>query len=287
MPRSLPSLLLLSLLALGGCSHLDALTPSTQASASPSGKEAKEALRLARVLRDNGRLNGAYEVYERMDQRQELKGDYLLEYASVAAAVRPPSEAFTLYKRAQADLGGDLKAISNDRRLALCSGMARARLAMGGAELAVKDFQCALDARPNDPASLNGLGVAYNLLSQDQKAREAFTQALEVDPSNVAATNNLALNWLASGNTARAIGLLNQPREKTEASLQLNLALAYVLDGHDDTARRILLQNMEASYAEPILARFKATRERVASGAPLTSELMAASQQPLALNERN
>lgn len=287
MPRSLPCLLLMSLLALGGCSSMTALKTSDPATATVDGKEAKEALRLARVLRDNGRLSGAYEVYERMDQRQQLKGIYLLEYASVAAAVRSPKETFNLYERARRELGGNLQTMAADQRLAICSGMARARLAMGGAELAARDFRCALEVDPNNPQNLNGLGVALNLQGQNPQAREAFQKVLDVDPGNAAATNNLALNWLASGETAKAIGLLNQPREGQQAVLQLNLALAYVLDGHEDTARRVLLQNMEASYAEPILNNFKATRERIANGAPMASELLAASQRPLALNEQN
>ncbi|MCK9799342.1 hypothetical protein BK634_20265 [Pseudomonas chlororaphis] len=287
MPRYLPSLLLLGLLTLGGCSSLPALGPADNGVAALTGKEAKEALRLARVLRDNGRLSGAYEIYERMDQRQQLKGVYLIEFASVAAQVRSPRETFALYNRAREELGGNLQAMAAPQRLALCSGLARSRLAMGGAELAARDFQCALDVEPNNPQNLNGLGVALNIQGQNQAAREAFEKALAIDPANAAATNNLALSWLASGDSARAIGLLNQPREDREASLQLNLALAYVLDGHDDTARRVLLQTLDPSYAEPILRDFQATRERIANGAPLASELLAASQRPLALAEHN
>lgn len=285
MSRTLPAVLLLSLLTLSGCSSLPSLNRDTPA-ASLDSKEAKEALRLARVLRDNGRLPGAYEIYERMDQRQQLKGVYLIEYASVAAQVRPPREAFALYDRARQELGGNVQAMPADQRVAVCSGLARARLAMGGAALAAKDFQCALDVDPDNPQNLNGLGVALNIQGQNQAARDAFEKALAIDPANVAATNNLALNWLASGDRAKAIGLLNQPRESRDAALKLNLALAYVLDGHDDTARRVLQQSIDPSYAEPILRDFQATRERIANGAPLASELLAASQRPLALTEQ-
>ena len=86
MSRALPFVLLFSVLTLGGCSSLSSLNRDTTAVTGLDSKEAKEALRLARVLRDNSRLPGAYEIYERMDQRQQLSGSYLLEYASVAAA---------------------------------------------------------------------------------------------------------------------------------------------------------------------------------------------------------
>ncbi|MDR0276563.1 MAG: tetratricopeptide repeat protein [Paucimonas sp.] len=282
MPRTLTALSLLALLALGGCSSLgSAMNAGADA---PSGKEAAEALKLARVLRDNGRLQGAFEVYQRLDQRSPLKGDYLLEYASVAAAVRPARDAWALYDRARQ--GSDLASLDPAQRQALCGGLGRAALALGNAASAEQSFTCALKAdgdRGQRAQLLNGLGVAQTLLGQRPAAREAFQQALAIEPGYSPAANNLALSWLADGERAKAIGLLNGARQNGEVSLQLNLALAWVLDGHDDTALRILEENLEAPYAEDILQRFQATRERIANGAPVDSELLAASQQPLKL----
>ncbi|MBV6287889.1 tetratricopeptide repeat protein [Pseudomonas aegrilactucae] len=283
MPRYLTTLTLLALLTLSGCANLGSLPGS----AAPAGKEAREALKLARVLRDNGRLPGAYEVYQRMDQRQQLSGAYLLEYASVAAAVRPAGESYALYERARRELGPDVASIAPAQRQALCTGLARAALALGNASNAERDFRCALSAAPEDAQALNGLGVAQTLLGQAQQARASFTQALSINPGYSAATNNLALSWLAEGNSAQAIGLLNGARHQGDVSLQLNLALAYVLEGHDDTARRVLEEQLEPEYATRILERFSATRQRIASGAPLASELLAASQQPLALSAQD
>lgn len=289
MPRLLRHLILLALFGLGGCAGLPPFGTANPGAADLD-QEGREALRLAHVLRDNGRMTGAYEVYQRMDQRQQLSGTYLLEYASVAALVRPAQETLTLYGRARQQLGGDLQRIEPLQRLALCSGSGRARLALGQAGQAgqaERDFRCALDADPRNPQALNGLGVALNLLGRDAEARQHFEKALEIDPGYSAAVNNLALGWLAGGDNARAIGLLNQSRNSGDVALQLNLALAYVLTGEDETARQVLAERLQPRYAERILGEFQAARQRIARGAPLASELLAVSQQPLILNEQD
>ncbi|WEK29043.1 MAG: tetratricopeptide repeat protein [Candidatus Pseudomonas phytovorans] len=284
MSRSLIALSLIALLGLGGCSSLGPALHAGQAA--PTGREAAEALKLARVLRDNGRLAGAFEVYQRLDQRQPLKGAYLVEYASVAAAVRPARETYALFDRARRDVGADMAGLGATERQALCGGLGRAALALGNAARAESDLQCALSVegdRSQRAQLLNMLGVAQAQLGQHAVARESFNQALALDPGYSAATNNLALSWLAEGDRSKAIGLLNSARNGGDVALQLNLALAYVLDGHDDTARRILEERLAPDYAAQVLERFQATRQRIEGGAPVASELLAASQQPLQL----
>ncbi|QLF92013.1 tetratricopeptide repeat protein [Pseudomonas sp. ABC1] len=284
----LPCLLLAGLISLTGCASMSGGNPLASGKPPAISKEAEEALRLARVLRDNGRLQAAYEVYERMDQRKQLEGAYLLEYASIAAAVRPQQEALSLYGRARQQLGGDLQDIAPGQRIALCNGVGRARLALGQPKGAISDFQCALQVDPQNAQALNGFGVALNITGDTEGARQQFEKVLEHEPGNGAAANNLALSWLASGENQRAINLLNQARNGSpDAALQLNLALAYVLEGHDDTARRVLLESMQPSFAERVLEDFRATRQRIAAGAPLAQELLAASQRPLALSEQD
>jgi Flp pilus assembly protein TadD len=255
-------------------------------SATPAlGKEAQQALNLAHTLRDNGRFQAAHGVYAHMDERGQLQGDYLLEYASVASMVRPAQESLALYQRARESLGDNLERLSATQRLALCSGSGRAYLALGQGALAERDFRCALQAKPDDPPALNGLGVALNLQQHSEQARTAFEQALHNSPNYGPALNNLALSWLASGDSDKAIGLLNQASGQKDIALQLNLALAYVIAGHEDIARRVLLEKLERDYAEGILEHFRAARERIQAGAPLASELLAASQHPLLLKE--
>ena len=49
----------------------------------------------------------------------------------------------------------------------------------------------------------------------------------------------------------------------------------------------MLLESLEPEYAGRIIEQFRTARARVSAGAPLASELLAASQQPLALSEQN
>ena len=275
----LPALLCLTLT---GCAGL------TASSTTPKlGKEAQQALHLAHTLRDNGRLQAAYGVYTQMDQRGQLQGDYLLEYASVASAVRSAQESLALYQRARKSLGGEFNQLSAEHRLALCSGSGRAYLTLGQAAQAERDFRCALHAKADDAQALNGLGVALNLQNHNEAARTQFEKALQSDPNYSPALNNLALSWLASGDSSKAIGLLNQARGQQDISLQLNLALAYVISGHEDIARRVLQDRLGKDYAEHILDNFVAARARIQAGAPLASELLAASQHPLPLKEQD
>ncbi|MFE8102090.1 tetratricopeptide repeat protein [Brenneria goodwinii] len=204
-----------------------------------------EGLRLARLLRDQGRIEAATEVYARIDSRGELKGDELLEYASVASSVRAPQQALELYGRARQSLGGDSDKLKPQEALAICLGMGRAQLAMGRNAMAQKDFACALKAQPDNAGALNGMGVVMDAAGRHDEARQLFEKALQVNPADVAAMNNLALSWLVSGDADKAIGLLRSV-DNGNPSGKLNLALAYLYDDRQEEARATL-----AAIAQP------------------------------------
>lgn len=204
-----------------------------------------EGLRLARLLRDQGRIEAATEVYARLDGRGELKGTELLEYASVAAPVRSPQQALELYGRTRHELGGDTDKLKPQEALAICLGMGRAHLALGRHEMARKDFSCALKAQPDSAGALNGMGVVMDASGKHSEARQLFEKALQINPADVAAMNNLALSWLASGDADQAIGLLRSADNSNPAA-KLNLALAYLYSDRQDEARSTL-----ATIAQP------------------------------------
>ncbi|MEQ9745821.1 tetratricopeptide repeat protein [Pectobacterium actinidiae] len=204
-----------------------------------------EGLRLARLLRDQGRVEAATEVYARLDSREVLKGAEMLEYASVAALVRSPQQTLELYGRARQSLGGDTSKMTAEEALALCLGMGRAQLALGRNSMAQNDFTCALKAQPNDAGALNGMGVVMDASGKHAEARQLFEKALQVNPADIAALNNLALSWLASGNADKAISLLRSVDDSNPTG-RLNLALAYLSAGRDDEARSVL-----ANIAQP------------------------------------
>ncbi|QTF09887.1 tetratricopeptide repeat protein [Brenneria izadpanahii] len=204
-----------------------------------------EGLRLARLLRDQGRIEAATEVYARIDGRGELNGAELLEYASVASAVRPPQQTLELYGRARQSLGGDSDKMKPQEALAICLGMGRAQLALGRHAMAQKDFACALKAQPDNASALNGMGVVMDAAGKHGEARQLFEKALQVNPADTAAMNNLALSWLVSGDADKAIGLLRSV-DNGNPSGKLNLALAYLYNDRQEEARGTL-----ATIAEP------------------------------------
>ncbi|WP_224555579.1 tetratricopeptide repeat protein [Pectobacterium versatile] len=235
LKRGAPMLALLIVsTVLAGCSSSMAIKGSKD-----------EGLRLARLLRDQGRVEAATEVYARLDSRDALKGAEMLEYASVAALARSPQQTLELYGRARQALGGDTNKMTQEEALAVCLGMGRSQLALGRNAMAQTDFACALKAQPNDAGALNGMGVVMDASGKHAEARQLFEKALQINPADVAALNNLALSWLASGNADKAISLLRSVDE-SNATGRLNLALSYLSSGRDDDARAAL-----ATIAQP------------------------------------
>lgn len=199
----------------------------------------EEGLKLARLLRDQGRLEAATEVYARLDSRGNLTGKELIEYGSVAGLVKPPQETLSIYSRARQQLNGDSQKMEKNESLALCLGMARTQIALGRTQLAQRDLDCALKLDPNNTSALNGYGIVLDASGKYPEARVQFDKALQSDPADVSALNNMALSWLNSAQPARAIELLRTTDTATPGT-QLNLALAYLYQGDSEAARRTI-----------------------------------------------
>ncbi|WP_304168360.1 tetratricopeptide repeat protein [Lonsdalea britannica] len=240
----------------------------------------EEGLRLARLLRDQGRLEAASEVYARLDSRGKLDGGELLEYASVAAPVRPPLQVLGLYGRARQQLG----ASTPPQTLAICVGMGRAQLALGRGQMAQQDFRCALDVAPNNASALNGMGVVMDAAGRHDEARALFDKALRSDPADVAALNNLALSWLNSGQADKAVSLLRSS-ELRHPSVKLNLALAYLYAGRDEDARGAIASVAVPERIDGLVAELSRRAADLRQSRGQGEALLLASRQPLSLGE--
>lgn len=84
-------------------------------------------------------------------------------------------------------------------------GRGLAQLAMNRLQLALTDFHLANDLRPDDPVTLNNLGVVMLRLKQPFHAIEFFNQAIALDPEYGLAFSNRGLGQQMSGNIAAAI----------------------------------------------------------------------------------
>ncbi|WP_455923430.1 tetratricopeptide repeat protein [Pseudomonas putida] len=278
-----PLLLTLAMTTLCGCAggprqHFDKPAPAPLAVRT----DAEGALKLARLLRDNGRMAAAYGVYARAEERGQLSPAQSLEYAQVASNVLSAQDALPLYVRARQRLGDSH--LDADQRYNLCLGIGRGQLAQSLWDDARQSLDCALQARPNDSEALNGLAVSESAQGHADKAEALLQQALKADPGSVAALNNLALARLANGQVAAAISLLEGANLNGQPTLVLNLALAYLLRNDEAAARQALQQHLPQVRNEPLLASLKASAARIQGGQPAARELLAASRQALPLD---
>ncbi|MEH0874289.1 tetratricopeptide repeat protein [Pectobacterium cacticida] len=258
-------------LLLAGCSGTGAIQGSKS-----------EGMKLARLLRDQGRLEAASEVYARLDGRGLLNGAEILEYATVAAPVRPPQEALALYGRARQALGGEAS-MAPQEALAICLGMGRAQLALGRNALAQQDFSCALKAQPDNAGALNGMGVVLDAAGKHAEARALFDRALHINPADTAAMNNLALSWLAEGDANKAIELL-RTTDASNPTSRLNLALAYLYRDDRDDARDALASVAGEQRIDALLDELAARAQKMKTDAMRAETLLLSSRQPLQLN---
>ncbi|KAF1070382.1 MAG: Beta-barrel assembly-enhancing protease [Pseudomonas citronellolis] len=269
LPRLLVSALALALL--GGCASHAGKNPAAP----------KDPMQLAQLLRDNGRMAAAYEIYARAERRNLLSPAQRLDYAEVGAQLLPPQQALPLYVKARQQMGDSGSA---EQRFALCLGIGRGQLALGQLPAARESFDCALKARPDSTEALNALAITDSAEGNSSGAEARLRHVLELDPANSAALNNLAMNLLSNGRPADAIDLLKGTELRGRPTLVLNLALAHLRQGDIASARSTLQQYLPQISAEPLLNSLRQSAARMDNPTDSARELLAASRQPLPLD---
>jgi len=106
-------------------------------------------------------------------------------------------------------------------------------------------------ARPEiDPARSARLhsatGVAFDRAEKHAKAQAQYKLALQAEPHNAMALNNLGLSYAMSGNLVQAEKTLRQALVAPSAGTQIrqNLAMVLSLRGGTDEARRLVSQDL-------------------------------------------
>ncbi|HSU05816.1 MAG TPA: tetratricopeptide repeat protein [Acetobacteraceae bacterium] len=79
-------------------------------------------------------------------------------------------------------------------------------------------FRAVLSNSPNDPATLNDLGIALDLLGRHTDAQAAYRHALQTDPGQRAARVNLALSLALTRELSAAVQTLQPLEGETAAS---------------------------------------------------------------------
>lgn len=145
-------------------------------------------------------------------------------------------------------------------------GLGRLRLATDPAQ-AEALFLEALQVDPRNTTALNDLGIARDLQGHHAGAQKAYSKALGIDPELHAAQVNLALSLAMSGDSGRAVRLLQPLASEPGASRKLRHDLAAVLamGGNRKAAARILSADLSPAEIQRALADYVAAR----SGGPL------------------
>lgn len=121
------------------------------------------------------------------------------------------------------------------------------------ANQAITVFDEARTLAPEDPAIELGIGISHDLKADFSRAQEIYQRLLQKHPHYTAASNNLGLSYLFTGDTDLAIRYLSVLGEAPDAAPQhrFNLAMAYGMAGRMEDAERILREmGLEASVGE-------------------------------------
>jgi Flp pilus assembly protein TadD len=148
-------------------------------------------------------------------------------------------------------------------------GLGRVRLASDPATAEVL-FLEALQREPRNAVALNNLGIARDLQGHHGDAQTAYRQAMAANPSMTAARVNLALSLAMQGQPRDAVQLLRPLASDAGASRQVRHDLAAVLtmNGEKAEATAILSKDMSADEVRQAMEAYSSGRGLMSSGLP-------------------
>jgi Flp pilus assembly protein TadD len=148
-------------------------------------------------------------------------------------------------------------------------GLGRVRLASDPATAEVL-FLEALQREPRNAVALNNLGIARDLQGHHADAQTAYREAMAANPSMTAARVNLALSLAMQGQPRDAVQLLRPLASDAGASRQVRHDLAAVLTMNGDKAEAtaILSKDMSADEVRQAMDAYGNGRAFMSSGLP-------------------
>jgi Flp pilus assembly protein TadD len=192
----------------------------------------------------------------------QLAGNVLTHDPQNEAALVVQGDAFTeLGQAEQARQSYELALKRNPQSVGAEIGLGRLQLGTNPSHAEALFLQ-ALQHEPRNTIALNDLGVARDLQGNHAGAQEAYRQALGIKPDDNGAQVNLALSMAMSGNAGDAVRIL-QPMASTPGAsrkLRHDLAAALTMAGDREAAARILSADMTAEEVRQALDAFAAAR---------------------------
>jgi Flp pilus assembly protein TadD len=150
--------------------------------------------------------------------------------------------------------------------LAIDPGSARGEIGLGRVLLqtdpiaAEAAFLHALQREPRNVTALNNLGVARDMQERHAEAQLAYRQALDIAPDNAATLASLGLSLALSGDAATGVRILRPLASDPAAPARVrdNLAVALTLAGDTSGAERALGSDLSQPETATAIAGYRA-----------------------------
>ena len=262
-------------------------------------KDRDSALRLARMLVAQGRLEGALGVYAELDRKGGMDAKSLLEYAGVASLIKAPRATLPLFARAEALAQAEKVELTKTEEGGLYAGLGRAYMAAARMTEAKTALERAVAADPNNIAARNALGVLLDAEGDHEGAAEQLNAALKLSPANIQVLNNLALSRMGAGDVKGALKALRDAESFTganaggdaqqgELTVKLNLAFIEFMTGAAERAEKTLAGFINDEQTAELLSRFAAMKTRIDAGeSSLAEECLRASGEMLQIRAKH
>lgn len=242
-------------IAVAGCSASDPIAESIHASMEEQNRGAGRADSLMRVAASTAAAGDhatASALYRRAHGIDPQNAVPLVGLGKSLAALGAYEEAAESYRQA-------LK-FSPDHYDAL-HGLGNSLIALDQPSMAISHYEAMLKLR-DEARIYNGLGVAYDMLSDHASAQAYYRTGLKASPGNMTLRNNLGLSLALAGKFKEGIMVLRSVAADPRAGSRqrLNLALVYGLAGKFEAAAEIARIDLDEASVRRNLAYYRTLR---------------------------
>ncbi len=209
-------------------------------------------MRVASAAHDAGNFSVAINLYRRAHTIAPLEIEPLLRLGAVLVDAGAPNDAAEAYRAALTQKPFEQRALR---------GLGTALLALGQPEMAAAQYRAAL-SEEKTASNYLGLGVSLDMSGNHHTARQAYLNALNLDPDNPILLNNLALSLAFDGQFESALSYLLPLVDSPHATVQhrQNLALIYGLANRMRDAARVARIDLDEDSVQRNLAYYELLR---------------------------
>ena len=212
-------------------------------------KAGEKDLKTAQVEMDNGAPMAALELLRRHVQSHPEDVPTLLALGRANAQLGRYQPAILFFQDA---LDKDHNCVD------ALKGLARIDLQLNPAK-ALERLEDMSRRFPHDAQIWTDLGIARDFAGRHKAARDAYFQAMKLDPLLISAQSNLGLSYAISGRYDSARFMLQPLAASADATpkIRANLAYAQLMAGDEDAARRTLMHDMPRARANKVLQSYR------------------------------